>query len=135
MKKSILLLVALAFVTIGYSQEIIHLDDNSFKENVWNYQKNKDWKYEGNKVAIVDFYADWCGPCKMIAPHLKDLQKEYGKDIQVYKVNTDEHGNLAGLFGIRGIPTLILVSSDGTYKKLVGYRSKEQLKKIIDEAM
>ena len=56
---------------------------------MWNYEKNKTWKFEGNKPMIIDFYADWCKPCKMIAPHLKAIQSEYGNKLQVYKINTD----------------------------------------------
>ncbi len=135
MRKLIVSLAVLFVATTAFSQEVIHLDSVSFKKNVWDYNKNKEWKYEGKKVAVIDFYADWCGPCKMIAPHLEELQKEYGDKVQVYKVDTDKYPKLANLFAIRGIPTLIITPKVGEFKKVVGYRSKEQLKTEIDGLM
>ena len=117
----------------SYSQEVIHLDDASFKEKVWDYEKNKDWVYEGDVPAVIDFYADWCAPCRMIAPHLKSLQSEYGKKIQVYKVNVDKHKNLARLFGVRSIPTLIYAPTKGKFVTKVGGRDKSGLKRDIDK--
>ncbi len=135
MKKLVLSIVAVLAMSAAFSQSVVHLTTDTFKKNVWDFEKNKTWKYEGNKVAIVDFYADWCGPCKLIAPHLEDLQKEYGDRIQVYKVNTDDYGNLAGLFEIRGIPTLIMAPVNGDFVKLVGYRDKGQLKAEIEKLL
>ncbi len=135
MKKLVLSIVAVLAMSAAFSQSVAHLTTDTFKKNVWDFEKNKTWKYEGNKVAIVDFYADWCGPCKLIAPHLEDLQKEYGDRIQVYKVNTDDYGNLAGLFEIRGIPTLIMAPVNGDFVKLVGYRDKGQLKAEIEKLL
>ncbi len=114
-----------------FSQNIIHLDDASFKKNIWDYSKNSAWKYEGNKPAIIDFYADWCRPCKMIAPHLKAIQAEYGNKLQVYKINTDNNPKLANLFKIRSIPTVLFVPADGNYKQIIGYRSKEQFEEVV----
>ncbi|NPA68180.1 MAG: thioredoxin [Chlorobi bacterium] len=129
----IILISALFFFIYGNAgaQNVIHLNDKTFKENVWNYEKNKEWKYEGNKPVIIDFYADWCRPCKMIAPHLKAIQAEYGNKLQVYKINTDKNPQLANLFGIRSIPTVLFVPADGNYKQVVGYRSKEQFEEIV----
>jgi thioredoxin len=136
MKKLVLSIVAVLAMSAAFSQSVVHLTTDTFKKNVWDFEKNKTtWKYEGNKLAIVDFYADWCGPCKLIAPHLEDLQKEYGDRIQVYKVNTDDYGNLAGLFEIRGIPTLIMAPVNGDFVKLVGYRDKGQLKTEIEKLL
>jgi len=114
-----------------FSQSEIHLDDASFKKNVWDYTKNSSWKYEGNKPIIIDFYADWCRPCKMIAPHLKAIQAEYGNKLQVYKINTDQNPQLANLFKIRSIPTVLFVPADGNYKQIIGYRSKAQFEEIV----
>ena len=132
MKKIILALVAVLALSTGYAQEIIHLDTESFKAKVWDFDKNPEWVFEGDKVVIVDFYADWCGPCKMLAPILEELQTEYGDKIQVYKVNTDDYGIIASKFDIRGIPTLIMSHKGGDFKKLVGYRNKAQLKTEVD---
>ena len=89
--------------------QVIHLNKAEFLEKVYNYEKNPDkWTYEGDKPAIVDFYADWCGPCKMIAPILEELAAEYAGQIVVYKINTDKEQELSAAFGIRSIPTLLL---------------------------
>ena len=83
-----------------------HLTKETFKEKVFNFEVNKEWKYEGEKPCMIDFYADWCGPCKMVAPVLEELQKEYGDSIVIYKVNTEDQQELAGMFGIQSIPSL-----------------------------
>ena len=135
MKKIVLIsLIIIGFISVK-AQKVEYLDLNSFKEKVWNYDKNAEWKYEGKTPAIIDFYADWCRPCKMIAPHLLSLQKEYGNKIQVYKVNVDNYGKLAQLFGIRSIPTLIFAPVNGNYKKIIGLRSKEELRKDIQNKL
>ncbi|MCF6183237.1 MAG: thioredoxin [Bacteroidales bacterium] len=117
------------------SQNVIHLNDASFKKNVWDYSKNSTWKYEGNKPVIIDFYADWCRPCKMIAPHLKAIQSEYGNKLQVYKINTDKNPQLANLFKIRSIPTVLFVPADGNYQQIIGYRSKAQFEEIVKSVL
>ncbi len=119
----------------AFSQKVERLDEASFKQNIWDYSKNAKWKYIGKKPVIIDFYADWCRPCKMIAPHLKAIQKEYGEKLQVYKVNTDQQAKLANLFKIRSIPTVLFVPADGNYKQIIGYRSKEQFEQIIETVL
>ena len=86
-----------------------HLTVDTFKEKVFNYENSKDWKFEGNKPAIIDFYADWCGPCKMVAPILEELQEEYGDKLTIYKVNTEEQRELSAVFGIQSIPSLLFI--------------------------
>jgi thioredoxin 1 len=88
-------------------KQTVHLTAKDFKEKVFNYETGKEWKYEGTLPAIVDFYADWCQPCKMVAPVLEDLAREYVGQIMVYKVNTEEEQELASVFGIQSIPTLL----------------------------
>lgn len=133
MKRKLIIIASILMFGIvsGFSQSEIHLNDASFKKNVWDYSKNNVWKFEGNKPVIIDFYADWCRPCKMIAPHLKAIQSEYGNKIQVYKINTDQNPQLANLFKIRSIPTVLFVPADGNYKQIIGYRSKEQFEEIV----
>ncbi len=132
-KRTLLLTISLmiAGITTVNSQNVIHLDDASFKAKVWDYSKSSTWLYAGTKPAVIDFYADWCRPCKMIAPHLKAIQAEYGNKLQVYKINTDKNPQLANLFKIRSIPTVLFVPADGNYKQIIGYRSKEQFEEIV----
>ena len=133
MKTKITITTFLLFFSIFYtnSQEVVFLNDNSFKANVWNYDVNSTWVFKGNKPMIIDFYADWCNPCKMLAPHLKAIQREYGNKLQVYKVNTDINPALANLFKIRSIPTMLFIPADGNYKKVVSYRNKQQLEELV----
>ncbi len=115
--------------------EVIHLDEATFKEKVFNYEVNKEWKYEGSVPAIVDFWAEWCQPCKMIGPILDELQQEYGDKIQVLKVNTEEQQQLAGMFGIKSIPSLLFIPIDGQPQMAVGALPKEQLKAAIADVL
>ena len=86
-----------------------HLTKDTFKEKVFNFEANKEWKYEGSKPAIIDFYADWCGPCRMVAPVLEELKAEYDDKLEIYKVNTEEERELSAMFGIQSIPSLLFI--------------------------
>jgi thioredoxin len=105
-----------------------------FKEKIFNYEKEKDWKYEG-LPAIIDFYADWCGPCKMVAPILEELSTEYEGKLVIYKVNTDKEQELSAVFGIQSIPTLLFIDADGEPMMQPGALPKHVLKKVIDEKL
>ena len=113
----------------------IHLTSQEFKEKVFNYEINKEWKYEGSLPAIVDFYADWCGPCKMVAPILEDLSEEYDGKLLIYKVNTDIEQELSYVFGIQSIPTLLFIDANGKASMQPGALPKHVLKKVIDEEL
>ena len=133
-------LIIIAFIIFGSiynanSQQVTFLNESSFKANVWNYDANSNWKFEGNKPMIIDFYADWCKPCKMIAPHLVAIQSEYGNKIQVYKINTDDNPSLASLFKVRSIPTLLFIPADGNFKQIVGYRNKQQFEDLVQNLL
>ena len=78
-----------------------HLTKETFKEKVFNFDLYKEWKYQGSTPCMIDFYADWCGPCKMVAPVLEELQKEYGDKLVIYKVNTENERELSAIFGIQ----------------------------------
>ena len=132
MKKTLIITTLIIFGPLySFSQQVTFLNEASFKTNVWNYEKNSQWKFEGNKPMIIDFYTDWCKPCKMIAPHLKAIQSEYGNKLQVYKINTDNNPSLAGLFKIRSIPTLLFIPANGNYKQVVGYRNQQQFEELV----
>ena len=110
----------------------IELDRDSFIENVFDYREAEEWNYIGDKPAIIDFWAGWCGPCRQIAPVLEDLAKEYGDDIYVYKVNVDEQTELAQTFGIRSLPTLLFVPMDAVPQAVMGAAPKSKLKNAVE---
>lgn len=114
---------------------IEHLIKQTFLEKVFNYEKNKEWKFEGELPCVIDFYADWCGPCKMVTPIMEELSKEYEGKVNFYKIDTEAEQELAGAFGIQSIPTLLFVPEEGQPHKVVGALPKEQLKKVIDEQL
>jgi thioredoxin len=113
--------------------DVVVLDKTEFLTKVFNYEKNpRQWVYEGDKPCIVDFYADWCGPCKKVSPILKELAALYKDDIVVYKVDVDAENELAAAFGIQSIPTLLFVPSKGTPQIAQGALPREELIKCID---
>jgi thioredoxin len=113
----------------------IQLTTQDFKDKIFNYEINNDWKYEGNLPAIIDFYADWCGPCKTVAPILEDLSKEYEGKLLIYKVDTDIEQELSAVFGIQSIPTLLFIDANGKPAMQAGAYPKHVLKKVIDEKL
>ena len=114
---------------------VIYLNAASFKEKVFNYETNKEWKYEGEVPAILDFYADWCGPCKMLSPVLDKIQKEYDGKVQIYKIDTDDEKELAATFGIRSLPTIVFVPLEGDPQAAMGFRSQNDLETMISEIL
>ncbi len=111
----------------------MHLTKDLFLEKVMNYEKNKDtWVYEGDKPCIIDFYADWCKPCKLIAPIMVELAKEYEGEIYIYKVDTEKERELASIFGIRSIPSVLFVPMEGKPQMSTGALPKETFKQAID---
>lgn len=116
--------------------EPIHLTKEEFLAKVANYETNpSEWKYLGDKPCIIDFYANWCGPCKMIAPILEELAKEYAGQIYIYKVNTEDEQELAGAFGIRSIPSLLFVPMEGQPQMAMGALPKATFKEAIDDVL
>ena len=114
---------------------MVHLTQTTFKEKVFNYEKSKDWKFEGDKPAIIDFYADWCAPCKMVAPILEELSTEYEGKLDIYKVNTEDQQELAAAFGIRSIPSLLFIPKEGQPQMAMGALPKETFKKTIENVL
>ncbi len=111
----------------------IQLTTKDFKEKVFDYDTVKEWKYQGTLPAIIDFYADWCGPCKMVAPVLEELSKEYENQIVIYKVNTDKEQELSAAFGIQSIPTILFIDAAGEPTMQPGAFPKHVFKKVIEE--
>ena len=112
-----------------------HLTLETFKEKVFNFEVNKDWKYEGSKPCLIDFYADWCGPCKIVSPILEELRKEYKGKINIYKINTEEETELSAAFGIRSIPSLLFCPMDGQPQMAMGALPKETLVQAINDIL
>jgi thioredoxin 1 len=112
-----------------------HLTLETFKEKVFNFEVNKDWKFEGSKPCMIDFYADWCGPCKMVAPILEELATEYAGKLDIYKVDTEDQKELAAVFGIQSIPSLLFVPAEGQPQMAMGALPKETFKKAFKEVL
>jgi len=112
-----------------------HLTTETFKEKVFNYELNKEWKFEGKTPVIIDFYANWCGPCKMIAPVLEELQKEYGDKLVIFKVNTEEQQELSSMFGIQSIPSILFVPLEGQPQMATGALPKDTFRSAIAEVL
>ena len=112
-----------------------HLTKVTFTEKVFNYEQNQDWKFEGQLPCIIDFYADWCGPCKMVAPILEELSAEYAGKINIYKIDTEAERELAGVFGIRSIPSMLFCPVEGQPQMSVGALPRNSLIQAIDNVL
>ena len=112
-----------------------NLTRETFLEKVFNYTENKDWKFEGDKPALIYFYADWCGPCKMLAPILDQLSEEYGDKINIYKIDTEAEQELAAAFGIRSIPSMLFCPMDAEPQMANGALPKAELERVIADVL
>ena len=112
--------------------EVIVMNKQLFISDVFDYEKTSDWKYKGNKPAIIDLYADWCGPCRTVAPIMKELAKEYNGKITIYKVNVDKERELAALFNATSIPLFVFIPMDGEPQLFRGAADKATYKEAID---
>lgn len=112
-----------------------HLTKQTFLDKVFNYEVNKEWIFEGELPAIIDFYADWCGPCKMVAPILEELSVEYAGKINIYKIDTEAEQELAAVFNIRSIPSMLFIPMKGQPQMAVGALPKDALKNAIAEVL
>jgi thioredoxin len=110
----------------------IKLTAELFKKDIFNYEESQEWKYQDNVPAIIDFYADWCGPCKMVAPILEELSEEYGDTLKIYKLDTEVEQELSAVFGIRSIPSILFIPTDGRQPMMqAGALPKQAFKEII----
>jgi thioredoxin 1 len=114
---------------------IEHLSKDTFKEKVFDFETNKDWKYEGKIPCIIDFYADWCGPCRTVAPILEELSEEFNGKLNIYKIDTEAEQELAAMFGIRSIPSLLFVPTEGQPQMAMGALPKDSFKKAFKEVL
>ncbi len=146
MKQRLLILLIAVVVAFAVSAQtsvaekpavkVTHLTKADFLAKVMNYEKNpQEWIYLGDKPCLIDFYASWCGPCKRLAPVLDELAQEYAGEIYIYKVNTEQEQELAAVFGIRSIPTLLFCPMGENPQIAQGALPKEQLKEAIDKVL
>jgi len=153
MRKSFLLILMFLGLTLGsfagapvkqgstVDSKTIYLTKTEFIKRVIDYEKNKtEWVYKGDKPAIIDFYADWCAPCKKVAPVLEELASEYAGKIYIYKINIDKEPELAGLFGVKNIPTFLIIPMKGKPQLSSGAsannaENKAWFKKMIDDVL
>ena len=143
MKKVLTSLVLLfAFLGTSYAQNkpeesaVIQMNRQMFLDKVFDYTTGAtEWKYKGEKPAVIDFYATWCGPCRMIAPILKDLAKEYGDSIVIYKIDTDKEKELSGAMGIQSLPTIVFIPKSGQPQVIIGAADKATFRRAIDEVL
>ena len=116
--------------------QVIRMNKEMFVDDVFDYTTGStDWKYKGEKPAVIDFYATWCGPCRMISPILKSLAKEYKDQIVVYKVDTDKEKELSAAMGIQSLPTVVFIPKTGQPQIIVGAADKATFKRAIEEVL
>lgn len=149
MKKSILFIVSVWISLFTYANqdglqqkettqtavkngEVIVMDKAMFLQQIFDYEKSSEWQYKGDKPAIIDLYADWCGPCRTVAPIMKDLAKEYSGKIVIYKINVDKEKELAALFNATSIPLFVFIPMDGEPQLFRGAADKATYKKAIE---
>jgi len=111
------------------------LTKETFLQKVFNYEQNKKWKFEGDLPCIIDFYADWCGPCKMVEPVLQELAEEYQGKLNIYRIDTQNQQELAAAFGIQSIPSLLFVPLNDKPQMAIGALPKNSIKKAMNEVL
>ena len=114
---------------------IEHLNEDTFKEKIFDYTKEKEFKFLGDKPALIDFYAEWCGPCKTVSPILEELAKEYAGVLDIYKINTEKEQNISSMFGIRSIPSLLFLPKEGEPQMAQGAMPKGQFEKLFKDIL
>lgn len=129
---SFLMVSTILFAQEQKSGEVIVMNKEMFLKQVFNYEKSTEWKYEGKKPAIIDLYADWCAPCRKVAPIMKELAEKYKDEIVIYKVNVDKEKELAALFNATSIPLFVFIPMEGTPQLFRGAADKATYQKAID---
>ncbi len=132
---ALMLFIAILLIAEKPETKPEHLTLETFKEKVFDFEVNKEWQFKGEIPAIIDFYADWCGPCKQVAPIMEELAKEYDGKIKIYKIDTDKERQLAGMFGIRSIPSILFIPKEGQPQMTTGALPKENFVELIEEVL
>lgn len=114
---------------------VIQMNGDLYLKNIADYNNTQEWKYKGEKPVVIDFYADWCGPCRKIAPLMKELAEEYKDQITIYKVNVDNEQQLATSLNIQSLPTILFIPMKGNPQIIIGLTDKATLKRAIDEVL
>ncbi len=139
MRKIVFLIITLMIIIPLFSEETLskpeHLTLETFKEKVFDFETETEWNFKGEIPAIIDFYADWCGPCKQIAPIMEELAIEYEGKVTIYKIDTEDQKQLAAIFGIRSIPSILFIPKDGQPQMSTGALPKAEFEKIIKEIL
>lgn len=112
-----------------------HLTKETFLEKVFDFENKKEWEFQGELPAVIDFYADWCGPCKMVAPIVEELSKEYEGKVNFYKIDTEDQQELAAAFGIQSIPSILFIPLEGKPQMAAGALPKETFKQVLDDEL
>jgi thioredoxin len=132
-----LLLILILSMGVANAQDkdvkIVELTTATFKTKVWDYTKNKEFKRIGNLPIILDFHATWCRPCKMLAPHLQTIQNKYNKKLIIYKIDVDKEPELARLFNVKAMPTIVFVDKKDSYQSELGYKDYSQFEALVKD--
>ena len=126
-----LLLCANTFI-FAQKSEIKDLDTKTFKQLIGDFQADKQFQFVGETPVVIAFYAVWCGPCRKLIPELLSLQSDYGEKVHFYRIDVDKEKELARLFGVQSLPTIVLMNHPTQYSSMLGYRDREALRRIID---
>ncbi len=149
MKKvlAIVAIVMISVITIAFAQSsgekkekvqtgvVLQMNNELYIKNITDYRNANEWKYKGDLPAVIDFYADWCGPCKKVAPLMKELAKEYEGKIKIYKVNVDNEKDLASALNIESLPTILFIPMKGVPQVVIGSADKATFKQAIDQVL
>ena len=132
-KKGLVLLLGLFSVLGVWADDVVYITTEQFKARIFDYKNEKDWKYQGDKPCVIDFYTTWCGPCKRLAPIMEELSQKYCDQVRFYKADTERERELAYVFGINSIPQVLYIPVEGKPMLLKGLYPKENIEQIIDE--
>lgn len=132
-KIELILFLGFFFALSVMAEDVVYITTEQFKARIFDYKNNKEWKYEGDKPCVIDFYTTWCGPCKRLAPIMEEMSQKYCDQVAFYKADTERERELAYVFGINSIPQVLYIPIEGKPMMLKGLYPKEEIENIIDE--